>query len=204
MIAIVDYGSGNVGSLFAALRKFTPDVLLASDPSALRNAQAAVLPGDGAFSATMEALRERRLLSEIQRFIESGKPFLGICVGMQILYESSDEHGASAGLGIFAGAISRFTHAPRVPHIGWTAIQSISEHPFLESLEESNVAYFMHSYRAPVNAYTIATAQHGEVFTAVAASRNVVGTQFHPEKSQHTGMRLLDGFVRRTSTRTPE
>lgn len=204
MIVIVDYGSGNVGSLFSALRKLTPDVRLSGDPSVVRTADAAVLPGDGAFGATMEALRDRHLLPEIEHFIDSGKSFLGICVGMQILYEGSDEHGGSAGLGIFPGRVARFVGSPRIPHIGWTAIEAAVQHPFVEPLEDINLAYFMHSYRAPVNACTLATAHHGEVFTAVAGSGNVVGTQFHPEKSQRTGMRLLDGFVRRIPIRITE
>ncbi|MFN2527225.1 MAG: imidazole glycerol phosphate synthase subunit HisH [Candidatus Baltobacteraceae bacterium] len=198
MIAVIDYGSGNVGSLLAALAKQTQDVLFTGDPQAVRAADALILPGDGAFGATMEALRARKLLRELTAFIEGGKPFLGICVGMQILFERSDEFGATRGLGLFPGNVRRFEGTARVPHIGWTRLQVLREHWFLAGLGTSEYAYFMHSHRAPLGDATVARAENEGPFSAVIAQNNVMGTQFHPEKSQRAGARLLANFVKGT------
>ncbi|MBD5604673.1 MAG: imidazole glycerol phosphate synthase subunit HisH, partial [Candidatus Eremiobacteraeota bacterium] len=158
-------------------------------------APAAILPGDGAFGATMAALRARGLDRAILESTRAGKPFLGICVGMQILYERSDERGDHAGLGIFEGSISRFVSAPRVPHMGWNELELVREHPFVRGLAAGAYAYFLHSYRAPVDERTLVAATHGERFSAIAARDNVMATQFHPEKSQTTGALLLDNFI---------
>ena len=198
MIAIIDYGAGNIGSLLAAVRKQTRDVVLTDDPSVLKTAAAAVLPGDGAFGATMEALRERGLLSAILAHLEEGKPFLGICVGMQILFEGSDEFGASRGLGIFSGKVTRFGGRARVPHIGWSRLEIVREHDSVSGLTAVEYVYFMHSHRAPLTAATVASATNEGPFAAVVASGNVIGMQFHPEKSQRTGERLLQNFVKRS------
>ncbi|MBC5816447.1 MAG: imidazole glycerol phosphate synthase subunit HisH [Candidatus Eremiobacteraeota bacterium] len=203
MIAVIDYGAGNVGSLLAALAKHTSEVIFTGDPHALRAADAAILPGDGAFGATMDALRTRELLPAISEIITDGKPFLGICVGMQILFEGSDEFGATRGLGIFAGEVTRFKGTSRVPHIGWTKLEILRDHGFVSGLSASEYAYFMHSHRAPVVRATAARADNEGAFSAVVAERNVMGTQFHPEKSQATGARLLANFVKGTTHGTP-
>lgn len=195
MLAVIDYGGGNLGSLVAALRRRGADFAITGDPAALARADAAVLPGDGAFGATMQALRDRALDRAILQHVTDGKPFLGICVGMQILFEDSDEFGASAGLGILQGHVSRFACAPRIPHMGWNDLEVCSPHPFINGLGEEAYAYFLHSYRAPVGPDTVAACTHGERFAAVVARGNVMGTQFHPEKSQRTGARLLDNFL---------
>lgn len=195
MLAIIDYGGGNMGSLLAALTRRHASLVVAGDPGTLERAQAAVLPGDGAFAATMQALRERGLDRAILRHVDAGKPFLGICVGMQILFEESDEFGSSAGLGILQGKVSRFERAPRVPHMGWNDLELLSAHPFLEGLDAHPYAYFLHSYRAPVGSDTVAACTHGDRFSAIVARGNVMGTQFHPEKSQRAGARLLDNFL---------
>jgi glutamine amidotransferase len=155
-----------------------------------------VLPGDGAFAATMEALRARGLDEAIRTVLGRATPFLGICVGMQLLYESSDEHGMSSGFGVFSGTIRRFAAAPRVPHMGWNELEVVAEHPFVSGLRSGDYAYFLHSYRAPAGTETLAVCEHGERFSAVVARENVMATQFHPEKSQRTGALLLDNFLR--------
>jgi len=202
MIAVIDYGAGNVGSLLAALAKHTSEVIFTGDPQALREADAAILPGDGAFGATMEALQKRELLPAVSELIADGKPFLGICVGMQILFEGSDEFGATRGLGLFAGEVTRFKGTSRVPHIGWTKLEIRRDHWFVAGLSASEYAYFMHSHRAPVVSSTAAQADNEGPFSAVVAQRNVMGTQFHPEKSQATGARLLANFVKGTTNGT--
>ncbi|HLI97561.1 MAG TPA: imidazole glycerol phosphate synthase subunit HisH [Candidatus Baltobacteraceae bacterium] len=196
MLAIIDYGGGNLGSLVAALRRRRGLFVVTDDAAGIARADAAVLPGDGAFGATMEALRKRDLDLAILRHISAGKAFLGICVGMQVLFEQSGEFGGSAGLGVLQGSVSRFESAPRVPHMGWNDLEVCGSHPFVAELGPEPYAYFLHSYRAPVGPDTVAACTHGERFAAVVARDNVMGTQFHPEKSQHTGARLLDNFLK--------
>jgi glutamine amidotransferase len=197
MLAVIDYGGGNLGSLLAALRRRDAAFAVTDDAATLAQADAAILPGDGAFAATMQALRDRGLDRAILQHIAGGKPFLGICVGMQILFEASDEFGHAQGLGVLQGHVSRFTAAaPRVPHMGWNDLELCVEHPFVEGLALQPFAYFLHSYRAPVGPDTVAACTHGERFSAIVARGNVMGTQFHPEKSRRTGARLLDNFLK--------
>jgi glutamine amidotransferase len=196
MLAVVDYGGGNLGSLIAALQRRSASFVVADDAQSLADAGAIVLPGDGAFAATMQALRERSLDSAILAHVAAGKPFLGICVGMQILFEDSDEFGFTPGLGVLPGHVSRFSAAPRVPHMGWNRLEVSGQHPFVNGLGTQPYAYFLHSYRVPACPDAVATCTHGERFTAVVARENVMGTQFHPEKSQRTGAQLLDNFLR--------
>ncbi len=198
MLAVIDYGGGNLGSLIAALQRRNAAFTVTDDAGTLSEANAIVLPGDGAFGATMQALRERGMDWAITAHIAEKRPFLGICVGMQILFEDSDEFGFTRGLGVLPGHVSRFTAAPRVPHMGWNPLDVTSSHPFVQNLGDEPYAYFLHSYRVPVCDDAAATSTHGERFTAVVARANVMGTQFHPEKSQRTGARLLDNFLRIT------
>ena len=197
MLAVIDYGGGNLGSLVAALRRRGADFTVSSDPKVVANAAGAIFPGDGAFAATMHALVVQELDDAIRALVVRGRPFLGICVGMQVLYERSAEFGDAPGLGIFPGTIERFSDtAPRVPHMGWNALEVRRAHPLLAGLPSQPYAYFLHSYRAAEGEETIAAATHGERFSAVVARDNVMGTQFHPEKSQHTGAKILDNFLR--------
>lgn len=195
MLAIIDYGGGNIGSLVAALQRRDAHFTLTDDPAVVAGAQAAILPGDGAFGATMHALRVRNLDRAIRHVIDAGKAFLGICVGMQVLFEASDEFGASEGLGVLRGSVSRFEHAPRVPHMGWNRLEIQGSHAFVAGLGGEEYAYFLHSYRVPVGETTVAACTHGERFSAIVARENVMATQFHPEKSQRTGARLLSNFL---------
>lgn len=196
MIAVIDYGGGNLGSLISALTRRGAEFSVTDNPHAVARAHAAILPGDGAFGATMDAVRMRGLEGPIREVIAGGRPFLGICVGMQLLFDESDEYGRFAGFGVFPGLVSRFVDAPRVPHMGWNELEIVGGHPFVEGIRTGSWAYFLHSYRAPVNRDTVAACTHGERFAAILARDNVMATQFHPEKSQHTGAKLLDNFVR--------
>jgi glutamine amidotransferase len=195
-IAVIDYGGGNVGSLIAALERRGVAFTLTEDPSDVDRAEAAILPGDGAFAATIEALRERKLDGAIHRTIAAGRPFLGICVGMQVLFDSSDEYGGTVGLGILPGDVRRFTHAPRVPHMGWNDLAIERTHPFVAGIADGAWAYFLHSYRVTGADSVVASCEYGERFAAIVARDNVMATQFHPEKSRTTGARLLDNFLR--------
>ncbi len=194
-LAVVDSGGGNLGSLLAALERRGVSPVLTEDPEVVDAADAAILPGDGAFAATMRALEARGLDRAIRNLIARGRPFLGICVGMQLLFEGSEEHETYAGLGILPGTIRRFEDAPRVPHMGWNALELVRPHPFVANVASGDYVYFLHSYRAEVGPDTLAAATHGERFAAIVARENVMGTQFHPEKSQVTGARLLDNFL---------
>ena len=195
MTVVIHYGGGNLRSLVSALERRRADFAVTNDPAAVAAAGAAILPGDGAFGATMDALRSRGLDRAIRAAFSNDRPFLGICVGMQLLYESSDEHGEHAGLGMLPGRITRLRGAPRVPHMGWNSLEIVSGHPFVRGLASDSYAYFLHSYRAPVDAHTLAVTEHGERFAAIVARGNVMATQFHPEKSQATGALLLDNFI---------
>lgn len=195
-IAVIDYGGGNVGSLIAALEHRGARFTLTDDPEAVVRADAAILPGDGAFAATMDALQLRGLDQAVRETIARGRPFLGICVGMQVLYASSDEYGGAAGLAILPGDVRRFTAAPRVPHMGWNEFVIERTHPFVDGLNPGGWAYFLHSYRVEASDALVASCDYGGRFTAVAARDNVMATQFHPEKSQRAGGTLLDNFLR--------
>ncbi len=194
-IAVVDYGGGNVGSLRAALARARAPHVFTDDPAVVDRAAAIVLPGDGAFGATMDALRVRGLDVAIRRAIAEGVPFFGICVGMQVLFERGVEHGEHAGLGILSGTVERFAHAARVPHMGWNTLDVGGDHPFVAGVATGDWAYFLHSYRVAASDAGVATCAYGEGFAAIVARDNVMGTQFHPEKSQRAGARLLQNFL---------
>jgi glutamine amidotransferase len=194
-LAVLDYGGGNIGSLVAALERRSVSFELTADPNRVTAADAAILPGDGAFGATMDALAVRGLDTAVRDVVAAGKPFLGICVGMQVLFESSDEFDADPGLGIFAGHVRRFKDAPRVPHMGWNDLTIERDHPFVAGLHGGEYAYFLHSYRVADSDATVASADYGGRFAAIVARDNVMATQFHPEKSQRTGARLLENFL---------
>lgn len=195
-IVAIDYGGGNIGSLVGALRRRGIEPIVTDDRQTVLEADAAFFPGDGAFAATMQALRERGLDTAIYERIERGGPYFGICVGMQVLFERSSEFDGANGLGILRGEVGRFEGAPRLPHMGWNRLEPIEKaHPLLADLGEEEYAYFLHSYRALPGADCIATATHGERFAAVVARGAAVGTQFHPEKSQRTGEKILDAFL---------
>jgi len=195
-LVVIDYGGGNIGSLVSALERRRVRFLLTGDAARLATAHAAILPGDGAFGATMDALAERGFDTAIRAHVAAGRLFLGICVGMQALFESSDEYGGHAGLGLLRGSVRRFAAAPRVPHMGWNDLTIERAHPFVAGLSGGEFAYFLHSYRVADSEDVVASAQYGERFAAVVARDNIMATQFHPEKSQRTGGVLLDNFLR--------
>ena len=196
MLAVIDYGGGNLGSLLSALERRNIDFAVVTTAAELATADAAILPGDGAFGATMDALRSHGLDTMIQEHIALGRPFLGICVGMQILFERSVEHGEHEGLGVFSGTVQRLApSAPRIPHMGWNQLELVQSHPISAGLHAEEYVYFLHSYCVPVSSVTIAAATHGERFSAIVARDHVVATQFHPEKSQRSGAKVLDNFL---------
>jgi len=197
MIAIADYGIGNLGSVTKGFRRAGAEVLLTGDPETLRRADALVLPGDGAFGATMAEVERRGLVPVLREAVEKGKPLLGICIGMQLLFEESEEHGRHAGLGFLPGRVRRFEGDLPVPHMGWNRLRGRRPHPILDGIADGAHVYFVHSYYcdAPSDV-VIASSDYGHDFAAIVGRGSVLGVQFHPEKSQDVGLRMVESFVR--------
>jgi imidazole glycerol-phosphate synthase subunit HisH len=202
VIAVVDYGIGNLGSVTKGFRRAGAEVELCGDPERLRSASALVLPGDGAFAAAMAEIEGRGLIPVLREAIERGTPLLGICIGMQLLFEESDEHGRHRGLGILPGRVRRFDGALPVPHMGWNTLGARRPHPVLEGVADGAYVYFVHSYYCDApDEVVIATSDYGREFPAIVGRGAVLGLQFHPEKSQAVGLRLAANFVRDVASR---
>jgi glutamine amidotransferase len=201
MIALLDYGSGNLRSVQKALLKVGADVRLITGPEGLKDARAAVLPGVGAFDDCISAMQKQKLLEGVKRFIQTGRPFLGICVGYQALFERSEEfNSCAAGLSLFKGKVVRFpTRAGlKVPQIGWNQIRfSKTNCPLYKGIPDGSHVYFVHSFfPRPEDPSIVATrTEYGEDFASSIWKENVYATQFHPEKSQTIGLQLLRNFV---------
>ena len=201
MIALIDYGSGNLRSVQKALVKVGADVQVVQSPQEMTNAEAVVLPGVGAFDDCIQALEKQEMLGASKKFIESGKPFLGICVGYQALFERSEEfNSCAAGLGMFQGAVVRFSphNGLKIPQIGWNQIEVTQpECPLYRGIPDGSYVYFVHSFfPRPVDSSIVATrTTYGESFASSVWRDNIFATQFHPEKSQNVGLQLLKNFV---------
>ncbi|MBN1265292.1 MAG: imidazole glycerol phosphate synthase subunit HisH [Anaerolineales bacterium] len=198
MIALVDYGIGNLRSVANALRYVGAEVEVTSDPAVLSNAEKIVLPGVGAFGDGMAFLAEYGLVQPLKELVSNGKFLLGICLGMQLLFEKGEEHGATAGLGLLPGRVRAFPPGDlKIPQIGWNEILPNGESTLLSGLPQPAYAYFNHGYYCDaLPEDTAASCEYGVRFCAVAERNNLMGVQFHPEKSQQAGLQLLQNFVR--------
>ena len=199
MTTIVDYGIGNLRSLQKAFEAAGVEVERTGDPAALARAERLVLPGVGAFGACADELRERRLDQPVLDAVERGVPLLGVCVGMQLLFDASEERGDHAGLGLLPGRVVRFEEGEerlKVPHMGWNRLDVQREHPLLDGLAADAFVYFVHSYHAEAREASdvLASASYGKPFPAIVGRGHVAGAQFHPEKSGPAGLRLLRNF----------
>jgi glutamine amidotransferase len=196
MIAIVDYGMGNLRSVEKGFKKVGVNAIVTSDQKTVDSATAIVLPGVGAFRDCIRNLTDLSLTESIVRCIEKGKPYLGICLGLQVLFSESEEFGTCSGLDIFRGRVVRFQIKEKVPHMGWNTIQIVKKPPILSEIPDNSYFYFVHSfYVVPDDAgVTAATTDYGVTFTSMIWKDNVFATQFHPEKSQELGLRILKGF----------
>lgn len=194
MIAVVDYKAGNLTSVMKALAAVGADAVASEDPDVVQRAEKIVLPGVGHFTAT-EFLEQRGLKQAIAERVGTGAPFLGICVGLQWLFSGSTEAPGCRGLGAFPGVCERFAEGRKVPHVGWNSLDVREGSRLMAGVPTDSFVYFTHSYRAPVVSETAAIADYGESFTAAAERGNVMGVQFHPEKSGATGLRILRNFV---------
>ncbi len=195
-VTVIDYGAGNRTSVMKALRHLGAELeVTAGDIAPIERAERIVLPGVGHFAATKK-LDELGITGAVRAAIARGTPFLGICVGMQWLYAGSTEAAGQPGLGHFAEGCTRFADgAEKVPHVGWNSIEARSESRLLSGVRSGEHVYFTHSYKAPVTADTAAVTQYIEPFAAAVERGNVMGVQFHPEKSGPTGLRILHNFL---------
>jgi imidazole glycerol-phosphate synthase subunit HisH len=200
MLAVIDYGAGNLRSVLHALNYLGVDNMrVVRSRQDLQGADKIILPGVGAFGAGMEQLHKQDLVQPIKDAIYAGTPYLGICLGMQFLFESSDEMGTHEGLGLLPGTVTRFKPDPnfKVPHMGWNQLRLCRESALLDNIQGAGYAYFVHSYYCvPANpADVVAVVDYGISFTAVVQRDHIYGVQFHPEKSQRSGLRVLANFV---------
>jgi glutamine amidotransferase len=195
-IALVDYGAGNLRSVENALREVGARVIVTHDPEAVRRADRVVVPGQGSMPECAEAMRRSGVADALLEAIRAGTPVLGICVGLQILFEEGEEAGGSRGLGLLPGRIARLPAGQRLPHIGWAPLRATPSAPPIFAAMDGAYAYFAHSYAASADAPGVAlTTTHGIAYCAALARENLLAVQFHPEKSQKVGLALLERFV---------
>jgi len=201
MIGIVDYNMGNLASVQNAFAKLGTDTVVESNPEKFKEYDKLILPGVGAFGDAMEHLRERNMIEALQEYAASGKYMLGICLGMQLLFQSSEEFGKHEGLGLIEGEVkafdlSKFEEPLKVPHMGWNRMFT-KEHPLFENLDEEHYLYFVHTYHVVCTNKSdiIGQTHYGYEFTSAVAHNNVMGLQPHPEKSHKNGLHILENFI---------
>jgi glutamine amidotransferase len=201
-VALVDYGAGNIRSVAKALERSGFEVEVTDSPSVVLAADGVVLPGAGAFADAMATLRARGLEEAVKQTVQAGRPYLGLCVGVQVLFDEGEEHGITPGFGIFGGRVERFPETGsdgsrlRIPQIGWNEVRFQGDHPMVAHLPERDYYYFVHSYRpVPTDSSVVAgVCDYGGNFAAAVANQSIFAVQFHPEKSQQAGKRLLDAY----------
>jgi len=193
VIAIVDYGAGNLTSVVKALQHLAQECVVTNDPDIVGRAAKWIIPGVGNFKATAP-LANGKLGAVVREGVAQGRPLLGICLGLQWMFEGSTEAPELTGLGTFAGKCTRFTECVKSPHVGWDSIANCGDSRLLAGIPSGAYVYFTHSYRAPVCADTVATCTYEEPFTAVAERGGLFGVQFHPEKSGDVGLQILESF----------
>ena len=201
MIAIIDYNMGNLASVQNAFSKLGEETVIESNPAKFQEYDKLVLPGVGAFGDAMEHLQERKMVDAIKNFAKSGKPMLGICLGMQLLFESSEEFGSHKGLSLIKGKVVKFEkqnfdEALKIPHMGWNRMFT-KKHPLFENLDDEHYLYFVHTYHAICEDENdiIGETYYGYKFTSAIAHNNIMGIQPHPEKSQDNGLKILENFI---------
>jgi len=197
-LVIIDYGAGNLHSVARAVFDQGVRPLITSTPDRIEEAEALIVPGVGAAEDTMKNLREHEMVEPIKHFIASGKPFLGVCMGQQALFEGSEEGGWQECLGVLPGRIVKLPDGVKVPHIGWNRVHQAQEHPIFEGIPDDSYFYFVHSYYPqPTDpSDVIGETEYGVTFPSVVARENVVATQFHPEKSGEMGLRMYGNFLK--------
>ena len=202
-IAIIDYGVGNLRSIEKAFAATGNQAIVSGDHSVVRKAKGLVLPGVGAFAACMKELSDRGLDRLVRERVADGTPLLGICVGMQMLFEESDEFGRTSGLGLLRGRVRRFSADLVVPQVGWNQVRRRHDHPLFANVDDHSFFYFVHSYYCDVHdsEMIVAETDYGVNYSSVVGQGDLYGVQFHPEKSQGVGLQLLGNFARRVHSR---
>ncbi len=202
MIAIIDYGMGNLRSVYKGFEKVGVKAAVVSNPAQVDQAGGVVLPGVGAFADAMANLRAAGMVEVILRAVKEGKPFLGICLGQQLLFDASEEWGYTPGLGIFQGQVRRLPEGLKVPHMGWNQIEITRPDLLLDGIPDRSSFYFVHSYAVePADAeISLALTEYGVRFASIVGKNNVYGIQFHPEKSSALGLKILENFGRVVKT----
>jgi glutamine amidotransferase len=202
LIAVLDYGIGNLRSAQKALEHVGADARLTADPALVRDAAAVVLPGVGAFGRCMDAIRAGGIDDLAHEAVASGRPFVGICVGMQLLYEASEETPGVTGLGILPGTVRRLPPGVKHPQMQWNTLDIVAPSPLFDGLDDPAWMYFVHSFAAEASDLTTATCDYGGPVTAAVSRDNVHATQFHPEKSARNGLTLLTNIVKLAAATT--
>jgi glutamine amidotransferase len=198
MIAVIDYGAGNIRNVVNALNKLGYQVNLTSNPDEVLSADIVILPGVGAAGDTVSSLKKLNLVEPVRRVIAENRPFMGICIGLQVLFTETEEDMGQKCLDVFPGVVTRFPEGRKIPHMGWNQVKQKIDHPVFEGIPDNANFYFVHSYYVnPEDKSLIAgTTEYGVVFCSIIAAGNVIGTQFHPEKSGDVGLRIYDNFLR--------
>jgi len=195
MIGLIDYGGGNVGSALKAVEYLGHSASPVDRPEELSKATKIILPGQGHFGAMMSALAQRGLLEPLRQMLAAGKPYLGICLGLQALYETSDEAPEVLGLGFLPGRVRRFEGVFKVPHVGWSQLEIRRESKLLSRVAPASFVYYCHSYYGPVTEQSVAATNYGQRFAAAVEMGSLWAVQFHPEKSSEVGLRVLKNFL---------
>jgi glutamine amidotransferase len=195
VIAVLDYGMGNLHSVLRALQRVGGDASVTADPTAVARADALVVPGVGAFGACMASLRGGGFDRLVRDTVDAGRPVFGVCLGLQVLFEGSDED-PDVGIGALPGRVLRLPTTVKVPHMGWNEVVFTSDHPYTRHLPDDERFYFVHSYAAEVSDLTVGVTDYGSPFSAVVAKGSLFATQFHPEKSGDAGLSIYEAFVK--------
>lgn len=200
MIAIIDYGAGNIQSVYKALKFIGADCVVTNDKEVIMNADGAILPGVGSFGDTMDTMNSLGIADTVKEFTKTGKPFLGICLGLQLLFPESEESPGATGLGIFEGTITKIPNQNRtlkIPHMGWNSLKIKQKTGIFRNIEDNAYVYFVHSYflKAKDSSLVAATTEYGVEIDAAVKKGNIIATQFHPEKSGEVGLKMLKNFV---------
>lgn len=196
MIGVVNYGAGNVGSVLRAIQYLGFPAEAVEDARRLKAADRLIFPGQGHFGAMMDALQSKKMIAPLREQIAGGKPFLGICLGLQALYESSEEAPDHPGFGLLPGRVKRFEEVFKVPHLGWSQLELRQRDGLFEGVPNGSFAYFCHSYYGPVTPETTVITEYGQDFAAAVRMGSIFAVQFHPEKSGDVGLKVLENFLK--------
>jgi imidazole glycerol phosphate synthase glutamine amidotransferase subunit len=196
LIALLNYGAGNVGSVLKAIEHLGHSAEVVQDPERLKSADKVIFPGQGHFGTMLRGLEQRRMLKSLRDSLKGGTPFLGICLGLQALYESSDEAPDVPGLALLPGRVARFEGVFKVPHVGWSQLEIRRRSGLFQGIADGSFVYFCHSYYGPVTQESSAVTCYGQTFASGLEMKNIWAVQFHPEKSGEVGLKVLENFLR--------